>query len=171
MISTASLNRMELWHCWEYHWFMNWSKFTATQLEPCETISQLFNHNKALHVLSVLSDLLQPEVAFTHQYTARQAVWRGVLWLFPFSPLFCVIFSPRELPGNPLWPCTNSSLHDTIEQSRHLASELPPPCPLYPPPVQPPSTMASRTMGGIEVLGAAQALTHTHTHRSCCHRR
>lgn len=57
-----------------------------------------------------------------------------LLWLFPFSPLFCVIFYPRELPGNPLWPCTNSSLHDTSEQSRHLASVLPPPCPLYPPP-------------------------------------
>lgn len=94
-----------------------------------------------------------------------------LLWLFPLSPLFCVIFPPGELPSNPLWPCTNSSLHDTIEQSGHLTSVSPSSaCSLHPP-LLPPSTMASRTMRGIDVSGATHVLVHMHMKWCRCHRR
>lgn len=84
-----------------------------------------------------------------------------LLWLLPFSPLFYVIFSRRELPENPLWPCTNSSLHDTMEQSGHLASVLPPS--LYP--LASPFSHPQQWHPGQWGYWKSLVLhTHTHTH-------
>lgn len=147
--------------CCQLFWFISWS---VTQHETRRTISHLFKHNGSHmhHQLYLIP--CSPKAPFLIALQLANLCEEVLLWLFPFIPLFCVIFTLVELPGSPLWPCTNGSLHDTMEQSGHLASLLPP-SPTLHPPLQPPSTMASVTKGSIEDFGATRVTRkHSDTH-------
>lgn len=81
---------------------------------------------------------------------------------FP-SPLCSVLsFLPESSPATCSDPTLIALCMTPLNRAGILLQYYPSPCLLYPPPHRPRSTIASRTMGVIEVLGATQAHTHTY---------
>lgn len=133
------------------------ARITATQREACKALNQFFNLRMFFY---------QGFVLCYCSSSACQVLWSAA---FVIVSLFCVISAVRELPGSPLWPCANSSLHDTSEQRGHLTLtapplSLPPFIPTLPPSLQEPLTVSSRTMRSLVPHLRLRTHTHTHTH-------